>query len=176
MTLYKMVFIEFGKFMNKFKLLLAIFLTVFLTACTSSAQAIRIKHFNPNKSYQAIEKDIYVVNDRKYTTNLSSSPYHYEKTGQASYYHKKFNGRQTASGDIYDDAKFTAAHRTLPIGTYVLVTNLRNDRKVVVRINDRGPFAKSRIIDLSKIAAAQIGMIASGTANVKVEKLHLIRN
>jgi rare lipoprotein A len=74
----------------------------------------------------------------------------------------------TASGEVMDGDGLTAAHRTLPLGTHVRVENLDNGRAVVVRINDRGPFAKDRIIDLSKAAAAEIGMIEDGVANVRV--------
>jgi rare lipoprotein A len=90
--------------------------------------------------------------------------------GVASWYGPKFHGRRTANGEIYDMHKLTAAHKTLPFGTRVLVTNLDNGATVVVRINDRGPFVKGRIIDLSKAAAERIDMIGTGTARVKIEK------
>lgn len=86
--------------------------------------------------------------------------------GMASYYGKEFHGRKTASGEIYDMYKLTAAHRTLPFGTRVKVINLENGRSVVVRINDRGPFEKGRIIDLSFEAARRVGI--GGTAKVKL--------
>lgn len=86
--------------------------------------------------------------------------------GIASYYAKKFHGRRTASGEIFDMYKLTAAHRTLPFGTRVLVTNLTNGKSVVVKINDRGPFIKGRIIDLSYEAARRIGI--TGIAKVKL--------
>lgn len=95
----------------------------------------------------------------------------YTQTGGASFYAAKFNGRRTANGEIYRDHLLTAAHRTLPLGTYVKVTNLRNGKQVVVRINDRGPFIKGRIIDLSKSAAKKIDMIQAGVVKVKVEVL-----
>jgi rare lipoprotein A len=95
----------------------------------------------------------------------------FETTGEASYYANKFHGRRTASGERYDRTKLTAAHRTLPFGTMVRVTNLRNNKSVTVRINDRGPQKKSRIIDLSAAAARQIGMIAEGVAKVGIEVL-----
>ncbi|NOZ62072.1 MAG: septal ring lytic transglycosylase RlpA family protein [Calditrichaeota bacterium] len=91
--------------------------------------------------------------------------------GKASYYADSFKGNKTANGEIYDPKKFTAAHRTLPFGTRVRVTNLFNDKSVVVRINDRGPFIKSRIIDLSRAAAEQLGIIDSGVAEVLIEVL-----
>ena len=86
--------------------------------------------------------------------------------GIASFYGKEFHGRKTASGEVYDMYKLTAAHRTLPFGTKVKVVNLLNGRSVTVRINDRGPFKKERVIDLSFEAARRIGI--SGTAKVKL--------
>lgn len=93
----------------------------------------------------------------------------FTQTGMASYYAGKFNGRKTANGEIYDSKKLTAAHRTLKFGSMVKVTNLKNNKSVVVRINDRGPFAHSRIIDLSQVAAQEIDMLKSGTAKVSIE-------
>ena len=91
------------------------------------------------------------------------------ETGKASYYADKFNGRKTANGEIFRNRKKTAAHKTLPFGTVVKVTNLRNGRSVKVRINDRGPFVAGRHIDLSKKAARKIGMIQEGVGNVKMQ-------
>ncbi len=90
-------------------------------------------------------------------------------TGIASYYADKFHGRRTSSGEIYNQEKLTAAHKTLPMGSRVKVSRLDNDMAVVVKINDRGPFVKNRIIDLSKAAAKKIGLISSGMAKVKIE-------
>lgn len=91
--------------------------------------------------------------------------------GLASWYGPGFAGRRTASGEVFDPAQLTAAHRSLPFGTLVRVTNLHNNLSVVVRINDRGPFKPGRIIDLSRAAAEEIRMIASGTARVRLEVL-----
>lgn len=91
--------------------------------------------------------------------------------GKASYYANKFNGRKTASGEIFSNQKMTAAHRSLPFGTKVLVTNLSNNKSVIVTINDRGPFIKGRIIDLSRIAAEQLDMIHSGVCDVEIKVL-----
>lgn len=91
--------------------------------------------------------------------------------GQASYYASKFHGRPTANGEKFDNGRLTAAHRTLPFGTKVRVTNLENGRSVVVRVNDRGPFVKGRIIDLSQAAAKRIDMVRAGVVRVKVEPL-----
>jgi rare lipoprotein A len=95
----------------------------------------------------------------------------YEQEGLASWYGGKFQGRQTANGEIFDTNKFTAAHKTLSFGTLVKVTNLENGKSTVVRINDRGPFIPGRIIDLSRAAAAAIGMAGKGVAKVRVEEL-----
>jgi rare lipoprotein A len=96
-----------------------------------------------------------------------------EELGLASWYGGKFQGRQTASGEIFDTNQFTAAHKSLPFGSIVKVTNLKNLLVVEVRINDRGPFVKDRIIDLSRAAADVIGLTAMGVAPVKLEILHM---
>ncbi len=89
--------------------------------------------------------------------------------GVASYYGKQFQGRTTASGEKYNMNALTAAHRTLPFGTQVKVTNLANERSVVVRVNDRGPFIRGRIMDVSLEAARRLQMIGAGTARVRLE-------
>ena len=89
--------------------------------------------------------------------------------GTASWYGPGFHGKKTASGEIYDQTKFTAAHKTLPLGTKARVTNLDNGNAVEVEINDRGPFIDGRIIDLSRAAAGALGLVENGTAPVKVE-------
>ena len=91
--------------------------------------------------------------------------------GLASYYADKYQGHKTASGERFDTARLTAAHRTLPFGTKVRVTNLDNGRSVVVRVNDRGPFVSGRIIDLSPAAAKQLDMLRAGVVRVKLEVL-----
>ena len=91
------------------------------------------------------------------------------KTSFASYYHDKFNGRRTASGEIFNNKNLTAANKTLPFGTKVKVTNLRTKKSVVVRINDRGPFTKGRSLDLSKAAFNSIANHRSGTIPVEYE-------
>jgi rare lipoprotein A len=93
----------------------------------------------------------------------------YEAVGVASWYGGKFHGRTTASGEPYDMHAMTAAHPNLPFGTKVRVTNLENGRSVVLRINDRGPFAKRRIIDVSRHAAEHLGFLGSGLARVRIE-------
>ena len=91
------------------------------------------------------------------------------ETGVASYYAHKFDGRETANGEIYDESALTAAHPKLPFGTLVRVTNLANGRKVVLRINDRGPFVEGRIIDVSYQAAQELEFVTEGLARVRVE-------
>jgi rare lipoprotein A len=95
----------------------------------------------------------------------------FTQTGRASWYGKKFNGRRTASGEHYDMNALTAAHRTLPLAAYVRVTNSANAKSVVVRINDRGPYSRGRVIDLSYAAARMLGLQHSGVAHVKIEGL-----
>jgi len=92
----------------------------------------------------------------------------YREKGLASYYAHKFHGRKTASGERYDEKKLTAAHPLLPFNTMVNVVNLRNGKQVNVRINDRGPFVKGRIIDLSYAAAKELGMIRAGIVKVRI--------
>lgn len=91
--------------------------------------------------------------------------------GEASYYANSLRGRPTASGELYDPDRLTAAHRTLPLGSRVRVTNLRNERSVVVTITDRGPYHGNRVIDLSRAAADRLNMLSSGVARVR---LHLL--
>lgn len=91
--------------------------------------------------------------------------------GLASWYGSMWNGRTTASGETYDESQLTAAHRTLPLGTLVRVTNLRSMHSVIVRINDRGAFAPGRIIDLSSAAARELGLLQQGMAQVRLEVL-----
>lgn len=93
-------------------------------------------------------------------------------SGMASYYGRELAGNRTASGERFDPAQLTAAHRTLPFGSLVRVTNTANGDSVVVRINDRGPFSHGRVIDVSHAAARQIGMHRSGTARVKLALLN----
>ena len=93
------------------------------------------------------------------------------ETGYASWYGEGFNGRSTASGEIFDMYGYTAAHRSLPFGTRVRVTNESNGRSVVVRINDRGPWVEGRILDLSYAAASELGMLDAGVIRVRLEVL-----
>ena len=113
--------------------------------------------------------DSYVVFGKRYHVMTSSKGY--RKRGIASWYGSKFHGRRTSSGEPYDMHAMTAAHKTLPLPTYVRVTNLKNGRQIVVKVNDRGPFHDNRIIDLSHTAAVKLGIKSAGTGWVEVEAL-----
>ena len=93
--------------------------------------------------------------------------------GKCSYYASEFHGRKTANGEIYNMHAMTAAHRTLPFNTILQVENLANGKKIKVRVNDRGPFKKNRILDVSLAAAKELGMIGTGTAKVKITIVQL---
>jgi rare lipoprotein A len=108
----------------------------------------------------------YEVFGRRYRTLVSSAGF--EESGLASWYGTKFHGRRTSSGEAYDMFAMTAAHRHLPLPSFVEVTNLDNGKRVVVRVNDRGPFVDGRIIDLSYAAAHRIGMVEKGVARVRI--------
>lgn len=95
----------------------------------------------------------------------------WSETGLASWYGNPYHGRPTSSGEIYDMEQMTAAHRTLPFGAIVRVTNLSNNKRVEVRINDRGPFATNRVVDVSRAAARSINLIGPGTARVRLDLL-----
>ncbi|HEC12642.1 MAG TPA: septal ring lytic transglycosylase RlpA family protein [Acidiferrobacteraceae bacterium] len=109
----------------------------------------------------------YSVNGKTYHPIRSAR--HYKERGVASWYGKKFHGRRTSNGEVYDMYRMSAAHRTLPLPSFLRVTNLANARSVVVRVNDRGPFYDNRLIDLSYAAAHRIGVLATGTALVELQ-------
>lgn len=123
----------------------------------------------PRKEVRTIagNKNPYTVLGKTY--HLIKDESSYKEKGYASWYGKKFNGYKTSNGEIYDMYAMTAAHKTLPIPSYVRVTNLQNGKTVVVRVNDRGPFHEGRIIDLSYAAAQRIGINKTGTGLVEVE-------
>jgi rare lipoprotein A len=102
-------------------------------------------------------------------SSVKPAPIGETETGIASWYGVPYNGRRSANGEVYDMEKFTAAHRTLPFDTWVEVTNLENKKRIDVRITDRGPFVKGRIIDLSLAAAREIDMVIAGTVRVKIK-------
>ena len=112
----------------------------------------------------------YVVMGKRYYTLKSSEGY--VERGIASWYGKKFHGRKTSNGDTYNMYAMTAAHRSLPLPTFIQVTNLRNGRHIIVKVNDRGPFHHNRIVDLSYVAAAKLGIIRSGTGLVELRAIN----
>jgi len=112
-----------------------------------------------NASYELFGQTYHIMGDVK----------DYQAEGMASWYGRKFHGHLTSNGEYYDMFSMSAAHKTLPLPTYLRVTNLANDKSVIVRVNDRGPFHGDRIIDLSYSAAYKIGMLETGTARVRVE-------
>ena len=124
------------------------------------------KERQTNEEIKTIKEDQQVTEKTPGNTE-SDKPTAFQK-GIASWYGGKFQGRRTANGEIYDKYKLTAAHKKLPFNSIVEVTNLNNNKRVIVRINDRGPFVKNRIIDLSKKAAGMIGMENTGTAPVSL--------
>jgi len=111
----------------------------------------------------------YAINGVRYTPIASAKDF--VQTGIASWYGKKFHGRKTSNGETYNMYAMTAAHKTLPMDTWVSVHNLKNNRKIVVRINDRGPFVTGRVIDLSYTGASRIGILGCGTEKVRVTAL-----
>ncbi len=137
--------------MNRYFNSLAVFilLSASLTACSSSVRFSKSGTSEESQNYRSGE----------------------EFVGFASYYSDSFDGKRTSCGEIFDNSKFTAAHKTLPFGTKCEVTNLENGRKTIVTINDRGPFVRGRIIDLTRAAATELGMIEIGVVKVRVRVL-----
>lgn len=136
-----------------------------------------LKHFlqinktcNLNGS-RTLKKAIFISFLASFTTIITLAQF-YTQEGTASFYADKFESRPTASGEKYKHSKLTAAHKTLPFGTIVKVTNLSNQKTVEVKINDRGPYVANRIIDLSKSAAEQLGFINQGLAEVRISILN----
>lgn len=157
---------------------LIIFISFFLASCSSHIKRgdgppnfyvdeTKIPNARPrpvklsrigNKPYVVFGKRYYVMRSSKY----------YTATGIASWYGTMFHKRHTSSGEPYNMLAMTAAHRSLPLPTFVEVTNLKNHRKIIVKVNDRGPFHSNRIIDLSYVAAKKLGMLQKGTAPVRI--------
>lgn len=146
--------------------LLLIFTIVFVSSC-----AVKPK-YRSNPAYPAVK-----IPDKKPSIKFEV-PDELKKakslktfTGKASWYGEPFHGRKTANGEVYDMYKSSAAHKDLPTGTWIRVTNLKNNKQIITRINDRGPFIKGRILDLSYGAALAIDMIVDGVADIKLEVL-----
>jgi rare lipoprotein A len=123
------------------------------------------------ESYAPANFRPYTVLGKYYTPMLSAKGF--EEYGQASWYGQKFHGHLTSNGEIYDMFSMTAAHKTLPLPSFVKVTNLDNQKMTIVRVNDRGPFHPGRVIDLSYAAAKKLDVLSTGVANVKVEVVHI---
>ncbi len=141
-----------------------------LTACSgpSSAPRSKVLHTPANQHLKGWQKP-YVVDGKQY--NPLRDHQGFVQEGIASWYGKKFHGRKTSNGEIYNMYAMTAAHKTLPLGIFVRVTHLNTGRQVIVRVNDRGPFVAGRVIDLSYSAAQQMGIVGPGTGPVRVEAL-----
>ena len=156
--------------LNKMTVLLAL-LMVSLSGCSQIELA---SHFGKKMSPQMKSKGMYKVGNpyrikgKKYYPAVD---YDYNETGIASWYGPNFHGKATANGEIFNQNELTAAHKTLPLPSIVRVTNLENGRSLIVRVNDRGPFAHSRIIDMSKRSAELLGFRNQGTAKVRVQVL-----
>ncbi len=145
---------------------------VILVSIPSLGAASRLNNSESNQAPKVNQKQALKPQPRSATSKTAATrhsghrPY---QIGKASWYGKHFHGRKTASGERYDMFQFTAAHKQLPLGTYVKVTNLRNGRWVVVKVNDRGPVPQSRIIDLSYGAAQMLDMRAHGVERVELD-------
>ncbi len=153
---------EYGQFV-----LVSVMSVLLVVGCTSNNR--KISGGNDNAKSLKGNNPFYEVYGERYYV-LSSSKGYSEK-GIASWYGKKFHGKLTSNGETYNMYDMTAAHKTLPLPSTVKVTNLRNGRSVIVRVNDRGPFVDDRLIDMSYAAAKKLDMIQSGTTRVKVESL-----
>ncbi len=137
-------------------------LSKIIYAISCPATLFALTYCVPNPVYHSDQQN------KKTIARESSNQTSEAITGIASFYADKFHGRKTASGDIFDQKQFTAAHRTYPFGAIIKVTHLGNGRSVQVRINDRGPFVKGRIIDLSLAAAKALDMVKAGKAEVEL--------
>ncbi|QKG28958.1 MULTISPECIES: septal ring lytic transglycosylase RlpA family protein [unclassified Campylobacter] len=152
--------------------LLAIFVSIFFTGCSwiginfGPTGPTNVKINNSKGVHQATMRP-YTINGKTYYPTIVSVGD--RASGIASWYGPNFHGKKTSNGEIYNMYNMTAAHKTLPMNTMVRVTNLKNGKNIIVRINDRGPFVAGRVIDLSKVGAQKIDMIASGTAPVVLE-------
>jgi rare lipoprotein A len=156
-------------------IILGLCLLLFFPACAKKRPYVSPVTFPPKKLIVLPEdsKDPklrpYVINGERYYPLPDADGF--VQTGNASWYGKKFHGRQTASGETYDMYKESAAHKTLPLGTFVRILNFSNNKQIIVRINDRGPFVKGRIIDLSYAAAKKIDLVGPGVVRVRIAAL-----
>ncbi|RNC68356.1 MAG: septal ring lytic transglycosylase RlpA family protein [Desulfuromonadales bacterium] len=144
----------------------AVLLAGLLSAC--GTHRTRVVDTPETRGRKGWEKP-YIVNGKRYDPLMSHEGFVQE--GMASWYGDDFHGKPTSNGEVYDMHAMTAAHKTLPLGVFVRARNRNNGREVIVRINDRGPFVKERIIDFSFAAARQLGIADEGTAPVRIEAL-----
>ncbi|SEA07053.1 rare lipoprotein A [Desulfuromusa kysingii] len=144
----------------------SLLLLLFLSSC--SGHTTRVIETPETRELEGWQKP-YEVDGQRYQPLRDHQGF--QQRGIASWYGRKFHGRKTSNGEVYDMYAVSAAHKTLPMGVYVKVTHLGNGRHVIVRINDRGPFVAGRIIDLSYGAAKQLGIVESGTAQVQLQAL-----
>ena len=157
------------------QLIITLFLIVTLSACTfgvpigDRAGGGQISVIPKTSKSASGNPTSYVVAGKRYYVMNNATGF--KQRGIASWYGKKFHGRKTSSGEVYNMYAMTAAHKTLPIPVYVRVKNLVNGRSIVVKVNDRGPFIEGRIIDLSYTAAQNLGIIGTGTARVEINTL-----
>lgn len=171
--------------MNPQKIII-ILTSLLLTACATTSQqdrppskqidASKIANAKPKKENRSKYGNPYTykVDNKRYYILPNSKNYH--ATGIASWYGMKFHNHLTANRETYDVYKMTAAHKTLPIPSYVKVTNLKNGKQVIVRINDRGPFKNNRIIDLSYAAAKKLDIVKHGTGLVRIDSIDTNKN
>jgi len=150
-----------------YRLILHVILLLSLAAC-GPAYRSSVLHTPENQHLKGHQKP-YIVNGEVYRPLADHKGF--VETGIASWYGKDFHGRKTSNGETYDMYAMTAAHKTLPLGVFVKVRNIANDKETIVRVNDRGPFVKGRIIDLSYSAAKELDVVGPGTAQVRIEAL-----
>ena len=167
--------------MNKIYFFISLFFLILFSGCSTKGNKVYIKNnalYQDNNNYTSeIDKKSYkhptmrpyVIRGIRYHPKMVKVGDRFR--GIASWYGPDFHGKLTSNGEVYNMHKMTAAHKTLPMNTIVKVKNLDNGKSIIVRINDRGPFVATRIIDLSNLAAKKIGMIAKGTAHVELEVL-----
>jgi len=154
---------------NKFIFIFTISLIIlYFYGCIPSIRfAANKSRYEKDESSAPTGTKIYEVNPENY----SAGKVLYTEEGWASYYSYEFHGRKTANGEIFDKDKPSGAHRTLPLGTVARITNLKNGKKIVIRINDRGPFKSGRILDVSYAAAVTLDFVKEGTTQVRIEVL-----
>ena len=120
-----------------------------------------------------VTENVVTVEEETITADRSLVEFVDKGNMKASWYGPGFHGRKTANGEVYDQNSFTAAHKSLKFGTLLKITNLKNNKSVVIRINDRGPYINGRDLDLSKAAASELGMVRKGVAKLKVEEIKI---